>query len=66
MLVDHAPLVGERRAGAELLEDAVHPGDREVGAQRVLALATRVEIFAEEADARALEIGGDRKRGTSG
>ena len=51
LLVDDPLLRRQRLARPELLEDVVHPGDREVGVERLLALAVRVEGFAEGADA---------------
>ncbi len=43
---------------AELLQDVVHVGDRQLGMQRLLPLAVGVEGFAEDADAGFLGLGG--------
>jgi hypothetical protein len=53
---------GERLAGAEFFEDIVHFGEREVGVRFLAAFAMSVELFAQEADALALGLGGVGKR----
>ena len=60
VLVDHFLFGGECRAGLQFLQHVIHAGQREIGVLRLLALAMRVELFGEIADAgfqRRINVG---------
>ncbi len=61
VLVDHYLFRVERFAGFQLFEHVVHTGQREVGVLRLLALAVRVELFGEIANAGLLFSRSDGK-----
>ena len=65
LLVDVLFLCGERLAGAELFEDVVHAGHRQLRMQLLLTFAMGVELFAELADAGFVAIRWRREMETS-
>jgi hypothetical protein len=48
----------EGLAGAEFIEDVVHVGESQIGVRLLAALAMRIELLTEEADAFAQGLGG--------
>ena len=58
LLVDRLVLGGQRLAGAQLLQHVVHVGQGQLGMLSLLALAVRVQLLGQGADARLLRVGG--------
>ena len=58
LLVDELLLRGQGLARSEFREDVVHPGDREVGVERLLALAVGIQQLTKLADARVFRVSG--------
>ena len=61
LFVNHFFLGAQRLAALQLFEHVVHAGQRQPGVLRLLALAVRVELLGEVADAGLLLRLGGRK-----
>ena len=57
LLVDRLVFGGQRLAGPQLLQHVVHVGQGQLGVLGLLAIAVRVQLLGQVADARPLRVG---------